>query len=77
MTRVLRVINVAPAHPSRQERGWEARNSTVKIAIDLGLKTEQVGIIEMSETEAAEFIERLVVATGQARRVNSARGDPA
>lgn len=70
MTRVLRVVAVTPAHPSRQEYGWSTKKSTLHIAIDLGLKTEKLGIIEMTEMEANEFIDKIVTATGHVRRAN-------
>ena len=68
--RVLRVVSVNPRHPSRQEKGWEERSSTVHISIDLGLKSEKLGIIELPETEALDLIENLVVATGHVRKAN-------
>lgn len=82
MNRQLHLIHVGPEHPPRRRSAatmsMQTREdgavSSVRISIDLGLKNQQLGIIEMSTDEALDFIEKLVVATNQARKVNGLEG---
>jgi hypothetical protein len=41
------------------------------MTIDLGLKTEQLGLVELTTDEALDLIEKLVAATAMVRRANT------
>ena len=51
--RPLRILSIGPQHAGGQRQRGD--RSKVKIIIDLGLKSQQTGVIEMDEMDAVEF----------------------
>jgi hypothetical protein len=66
----LRIMSITPVHPSPRDAG---ARSYVRITIDLGLKSGQLGEVVLSPKDALYLTGDLTVATVQATRANDHR----